>query len=166
MFAADFKLMIRNCFQYNVPGTPYNYAGIQLQRLFDKKWKDLPSHDDDMDVDDDSYVESDSDVEDNNWQPVPVASSSSKPTKASSKKKKTSTLRKLAASRKATTPRKSATRAPSPSIRMPSSMGQLVCAGCNSDHEGPTCPMYQCSSCKRGWHLCTSEQQTIPPTPR
>ncbi|KAH7908264.1 hypothetical protein BJ138DRAFT_1103658 [Hygrophoropsis aurantiaca] len=41
-FFDDFKLMIRNCFTFNPPGTPVNQAGIDLQRLFDEKWKSLP----------------------------------------------------------------------------------------------------------------------------
>ena len=58
-FFADFKLMIRNCFHFNPAGTPVNLAGIELQRLFDDKWKNLPqpkpqpAYDDDMDVEDD-----------------------------------------------------------------------------------------------------------------
>ena len=34
--------MIRNCFLFNPAGTPVNLAGIELQRLFDEKWKHLP----------------------------------------------------------------------------------------------------------------------------
>ena len=41
-FYDDFKLMIRNCFQFNPAGTPVNQAGIELQRMFDEKWKGLP----------------------------------------------------------------------------------------------------------------------------
>ncbi|KAF8168327.1 hypothetical protein B0H34DRAFT_670517 [Crassisporium funariophilum] len=41
-FYDDFKLMIRNCFSFNPAGTPVNLAGIELQRLFDEKWKHLP----------------------------------------------------------------------------------------------------------------------------
>lgn len=41
-FCDDFKLMIRNCFAFNPQGTPVNTAGIELQRLFDLKWKALP----------------------------------------------------------------------------------------------------------------------------
>ncbi|KAF9229668.1 Bromodomain-containing protein [Gyrodon lividus] len=41
-FFDDFKLMIRNCFTFNPAGTPVNQAGIELQRLFDEKWKSLP----------------------------------------------------------------------------------------------------------------------------
>ena len=59
-FFDDFKLMIRNCFAFNPPGTPVNQAGIDLQRVFDEKWKQLPplrelaSEDDDEDDEDDS----------------------------------------------------------------------------------------------------------------
>lgn len=41
-FHDDFKLMIRNCFAFNPAGTPVNQAGIELQRLFDEKWRSLP----------------------------------------------------------------------------------------------------------------------------
>ncbi|KAF9270448.1 Bromodomain-containing protein [Marasmius fiardii PR-910] len=41
-FFNDFKLMIRNCFDFNPAGTPVNQAGQELQRLFDEKWKGLP----------------------------------------------------------------------------------------------------------------------------
>jgi bromodomain-containing factor 1 len=41
-FYDDFKLMIRNCFNFNPSGTPVNLAGQELQRLFDEKWKGLP----------------------------------------------------------------------------------------------------------------------------
>ena len=58
-FFSDFKLMIRNCFLFNPAGTPVNLAGIELQRVFDDKWKNLPqpkpqhAYDDDMDVEED-----------------------------------------------------------------------------------------------------------------
>jgi len=57
-FFSDFKLMIRNCFHFNPAGTPVNMAGIELQRVFDDKWKNLPqpkphAYDDDMDAEDD-----------------------------------------------------------------------------------------------------------------
>ncbi|KAJ8579930.1 Bromodomain-containing protein, partial [Rhizopogon salebrosus TDB-379] len=41
-FFEDFKLMMRNCFVFNLSSTPVNQAGIDLQRLFDEKWKHLP----------------------------------------------------------------------------------------------------------------------------
>ncbi|KAF8649828.1 hypothetical protein AX16_005593 [Volvariella volvacea WC 439] len=61
-FCDDFKLMIRNCFAFNPAGTPVNQAGIELQRLFDEKWKNLPplrnaSEDEDEDDEDDSDAE-------------------------------------------------------------------------------------------------------------
>ncbi|CAK5280130.1 unnamed protein product [Mycena citricolor] len=56
-FGEDFKLMIRNCFAFNPSGTVVNQAGIDLQRLFDEKWQNLPplheiSEDDDEDDED------------------------------------------------------------------------------------------------------------------
>ena len=62
-FFDDFKLMIRNCFLFNPAGTPVNQAGIELQRFFDEKWKQLPplremvSDDDDDDDEEDSEDE-------------------------------------------------------------------------------------------------------------
>jgi len=41
-FYEDFKLMIRNCFLFNPSGTPVAQAGVELQKLFDEKWKNLP----------------------------------------------------------------------------------------------------------------------------
>jgi len=41
-FYADFKLMIKNCFNFNPPGTPVQIAGAELQRLFEDKWRNLP----------------------------------------------------------------------------------------------------------------------------
>ena len=64
-FFADFKLMIRNCFQFNL-------AGIELQQLFDDKWKNLPqpklhlAYDDDMDAEGD-------DSEDDNQHSTPFS---------------------------------------------------------------------------------------------
>jgi len=59
-FYDDFKLMIRNCFLFNPAGTPVNQAGIELQRLFDEKWKNLPPlHDISDDDDDDDEEDSD-----------------------------------------------------------------------------------------------------------
>jgi hypothetical protein len=62
-FFDDFKLMIRNCFLFNPAGTPVNQAGIELQRLFDEKWKQLPplrevvSDDEEEEEEDDSEEE-------------------------------------------------------------------------------------------------------------
>ena len=52
-FFEDFKLMIRNCFVFNPSGTHVNQAGIDLQRLFDEKWKHLPPLRDASDDEDD-----------------------------------------------------------------------------------------------------------------
>ena len=58
VFFADFKLMICNCFPFNPARTPMNLAGIELQWLFNDKWKNLPQpklvYDDDMDTEDDN----------------------------------------------------------------------------------------------------------------
>ena len=61
-FHDDFKLMIRNCFTFNPVNTPVHQCGIELQRLFDEKWKGLPplhSHDasDEYDEEDEDDVE-------------------------------------------------------------------------------------------------------------
>jgi len=61
-FYDDFKLMIRNCFTFNPEGTLVNQAGVELQKVFDDKWKALPplrevvsegEEDDDDESDDD-----------------------------------------------------------------------------------------------------------------
>lgn len=62
-FYDDFKLMIRNCFTFNPAGTPVNQAGIELQRLFDEKWKSLPLLHAVSDDDDDEEEEDDSEEE-------------------------------------------------------------------------------------------------------
>lgn len=41
-FHDDFKLMIRNCSTFNPEGTPVHQCGMELQRLFNEKWKNLP----------------------------------------------------------------------------------------------------------------------------
>lgn len=60
-FHDDFKLMIRNCFLFNPAGTPVNQAGIELQRLFDEKWRGLPALHDVSDADDDEEEEEEDD---------------------------------------------------------------------------------------------------------
>lgn len=59
-FFDDFKLMIRNCFLFNPSGTPVNQAGIELQRIFDEKWKHLPPLREVMSEEDDDEDEDDS----------------------------------------------------------------------------------------------------------
>ncbi|KAG0697173.1 Bromodomain-containing protein [Suillus ampliporus] len=64
-FFDDFKLMIRNCFLFNPAGTPVNQAGIELQRLFDEKWKSLPPLREASDDDEDEYEDEESEEERN-----------------------------------------------------------------------------------------------------
>ncbi|KAG6334920.1 hypothetical protein ID866_4162 [Astraeus odoratus] len=63
-FFDDFKLMIRNCFTFNPAGTPVNQAGIELQRLFDEKWKNLPPIRDGSDDEEEEEEEEDESDED------------------------------------------------------------------------------------------------------
>jgi len=42
-FHDDFKLMVRNCMSFNPSGTLVHQAGVDLQRIFDEKWKNLPA---------------------------------------------------------------------------------------------------------------------------
>ncbi|PPQ76174.1 hypothetical protein CVT26_009351 [Gymnopilus dilepis] len=62
-FYDDFKLMIRNCFTFNPPGTPVNLAGQELQRLFDEKWKGLPPLQTPQDASEEEDEEDDSEEE-------------------------------------------------------------------------------------------------------
>jgi bromodomain-containing factor 1 len=64
-FFDDFKLMIRNCFTFNPAGTPVNQAGIELQRLFDEKWKNLPPLRDASDDEEEEYEDEESEEERN-----------------------------------------------------------------------------------------------------
>lgn len=64
-FFDDFKLMIRNCFLFNPAGTPVNQAGIELQRLFDEKWKNLPPLRDASDDEEEEYEDEESEEERN-----------------------------------------------------------------------------------------------------
>lgn len=68
-FADDFKLMIRNCFTFNPTGTPVSNAGMELQRLFDNKWKLLPEARERSDDDDDDEEGSE---DDHNRMSIPV----------------------------------------------------------------------------------------------
>lgn len=61
-FQEDFSLMIRNCFAFNPPGTLVHTAGVELQRIFQEKWANLPplripSDDEEEEEDDDSEEE-------------------------------------------------------------------------------------------------------------
>lgn len=62
-FYDDFKLMIRNCFLFNPAGTPVNQAGIELQRVFDERWKMLPPLRELMSDDEEEEEEEDSEEE-------------------------------------------------------------------------------------------------------
>ncbi|KAG2116963.1 hypothetical protein DEU56DRAFT_874123 [Suillus clintonianus] len=64
-FFDDFKLMIRNCFLFNPAGTLVNQAGIELQRLFDEKWKNLPPLRDVSDEEEEEYEDEESEEERN-----------------------------------------------------------------------------------------------------
>ncbi|QRV90934.1 bromodomain associated protein [Ceratobasidium sp. AG-Ba] len=41
-FHNDFRLMIRNCMTFNPPGTAVHTAGVEMERIFKDKWKNLP----------------------------------------------------------------------------------------------------------------------------
>lgn len=41
-FRDDFKLMMANCFAYNSELSPVHKAGVDLQKLFEEKWRSLP----------------------------------------------------------------------------------------------------------------------------
>jgi hypothetical protein len=59
-FYDDFKLMIRNCFTFNPEGSLVNQAGVELQKVFDDKWKTLPPlREVQSDADEDEEEESD-----------------------------------------------------------------------------------------------------------
>ncbi|KAG1853667.1 hypothetical protein F4604DRAFT_1933090 [Suillus subluteus] len=62
-FFDDFKLMIRNCFLFNPTGTPVNQTGIELQQLFDKKWKNLLALQDACDDEEEEYEDEDEEEE-------------------------------------------------------------------------------------------------------
>ncbi|KAG2032951.1 Bromodomain-containing protein [Suillus americanus] len=64
-FFDDFKLMIHNCFLFNPAGTPVNQAGIELQRLFDEKWKNLPPLWDASDDEEEEHEDEDEEEERN-----------------------------------------------------------------------------------------------------
>ena len=55
--------MIRNCTTFNPAGNPVHQAGVELQQLFEEKWRNLPplrsviSEDEDEDEDEDSEDE-------------------------------------------------------------------------------------------------------------
>ncbi|KAF8922329.1 Bromodomain-containing protein [Mucidula mucida] len=85
-FQSDFKLMIRNCFTFNPPGTPVNQAGAELQRVFDMKWRQMPDskpNDPSDDDEDDDGSDDDHTHEDHVREPAAL-----KNAKAAKEKKK------------------------------------------------------------------------------
>ena len=62
-FYEDFNLMIRNCMTFNPVGNPVHQAGVELQRLFEEKWANLPSLKTAVSEDEDDEEEEDSDEE-------------------------------------------------------------------------------------------------------
>lgn len=62
-FKADFDLMIKNCMLFNPAGTPVHVAGVELRKLFNEKWANLPplklsvSEDEDDDIEDNDSEE-------------------------------------------------------------------------------------------------------------
>jgi bromodomain-containing factor 1 len=60
--------MIWNCILFNPAGTPVNQAGIELQRIFDRRWKQLPPLHEVMSEEDDGREEDDS-VDDHQCEP-------------------------------------------------------------------------------------------------
>ncbi|KAJ5720771.1 uncharacterized protein N7483_008705 [Penicillium malachiteum] len=43
-FESDIRLMLKNCFRFNMKGDPTYLAGESLQAVFDQKWKELPQY--------------------------------------------------------------------------------------------------------------------------
>ncbi|KAJ5701890.1 transcription regulator BDF1 [Penicillium malachiteum] len=43
-FESDIRLMLKNCFRFNLKGDPTYLAGESLQAVFDQKWKELPQY--------------------------------------------------------------------------------------------------------------------------
>ena len=37
----DIKLMVKNCFTFNPPGTPVHVCGEQLQKFWNEKWREV-----------------------------------------------------------------------------------------------------------------------------
>ena len=41
-FYDDFKLLIKNCYTYNPPGSDVARMGTELDTVFERKWRDKP----------------------------------------------------------------------------------------------------------------------------
>ncbi|CAE6491775.1 unnamed protein product [Rhizoctonia solani] len=68
-FHNDFKLMMRNCLQFNPPGTVVYIAGQEMDRHFKEKWKNLPplrqpspEDEDEADSSEDEHANGDTDL--------------------------------------------------------------------------------------------------------
>jgi hypothetical protein len=62
-FRQDFQLIIKNCFAYNAPGTPVNQAGIELQHIFEEKWRAMPPERRQVESEDESEEDEEDDEE-------------------------------------------------------------------------------------------------------
>ncbi|KAG9128301.1 hypothetical protein FRC07_001236 [Ceratobasidium sp. 392] len=68
-FHNDFRLMIKNCMAFNPPGTAVHLAGVEMDRIFKEKWKNLPplrqlspEEDQDADSSEDEHAGEDTDL--------------------------------------------------------------------------------------------------------
>lgn len=48
-FEADMRLLFKNCYLFNPPGTPVNEWGQKLEEVFNRKWDERPTGEDDDD---------------------------------------------------------------------------------------------------------------------
>ncbi|KAI0048423.1 Bromodomain-containing protein, partial [Auriscalpium vulgare] len=73
-FHDDFQLMIRNCYTYNAAGTLVHGFAVEVEKLFNEKWKDLPPlHPTPVSDDDDDEDEDDSEDERRRESPYRIA---------------------------------------------------------------------------------------------
>lgn len=69
-FNNDFRLMMKNCQIFNPPGTAVHTAGLEMDRIFREKWKNLPplrqltpEEDEDADSSEDEHAGEDTDCQ-------------------------------------------------------------------------------------------------------
>lgn len=48
-FEADMRLLFKNCYLFNPPGSPVNEWGQKLEEVFNRKWDERPTGEDDYD---------------------------------------------------------------------------------------------------------------------
>lgn len=48
-FEADMRLLFKNCYLFNPPGSPVHEWGQKLEDVFNRKWDERPTGDDDDD---------------------------------------------------------------------------------------------------------------------